>query len=414
MKKSAINRRMFVAGALAASAAVLGTGRIIGANDRVGIGMIGCGRRCQDSLLKDILDFREETNVEVVAVCDTWKQMREAAAAQVQKAAGKKPSQFVRYQDLLARRDVDAVVIATPEHQHCTQLIDAVEAGKDAYVEKPLGMNMEEINRAFDTVNKHGAIVQNGTQIRSLPQSRAARGFVTGGGLGRILKAEQSRNGREPYWYGYAERQISPYDVDWEGFLMMRDKRPFDPKLYAGWYGFREFCLGPHTTQGLHFVDLVHYVTGVGCPKYATAHFSQVEYKDGFTVPDSIEMTLEYPEGWMLRYGQFFGNSGGRYLNIYGSRGTLDASDWGWDGEWPLIGKDSDSPDRIQDGTSLPPAESPPHMKNWLECLRTREKPNAPIEAGYAHAVAGLLADLANSRGRKMMFDETKREIREA
>ncbi len=414
MKKQGLNRRVFLGGALAVSATMLNNRRVEGSNDRISIGIIGCGRRAQDSLLKDILLFREDTNVEVVAVCDTWKQMREAAAAQIGDSTGGKPQQFTRYQDLLALDNVDAVVIATPEHQHCTQLIAAVEAGKDAYVEKPLGMTMEEINRAYDVVTKHKAIVQNGTQIRSLPQALSARTFVTGGGLGRILKAEQSRNGKKPYWYDYASRQISASDVDWEGFLMMREKRPFDPKQYAGWYGYREFCLGPHTTQGLHFVDLVHYVTRVGCPRYATAHFSQVEYRDGFTVPDSIEMVLEYPEGWSLRYGQFFGNSGGRYLNIYGTRGTLDASDWSWDGIWPLEGRDSDSSDRIPNGSRLLDYPSTPHMKNWLECLRTREEPNAPIEAGYAHGVAGLLADLANSRGRKMMFDKEKREIREA
>lgn len=414
MEKEGINRRGFVGGALAASATMLSYKSVQGANDRIGIGMIGCGNRAKESLLRDILQFQKDTNVEVVAVCDTWKQMREAGVQQVLEATGRKPQQFTRYQDLLALDTVDAVVIATPEHQHCTQLIAAVKAGKDAYVEKPLGMTMEEVNQAYDAIKERNAIVQNGTQIRSLPQSRTAQKFIASGGLGRILKAEQSRNGGKPYWYDYAVRQVSQYDVDWEGFLMMREKRPFDPKLYASWYGFREFCLGPHTTQGLHFVDTVQYVTGVGCPKYATAHFAQVEWKDGYTVPDSVEMILEYPEGWILRYGQFFGNSGGRYLKYYGSRGTIDGSNWSWDGEWPLIGKDSNSPDRIPDGGKMPPVESTPHMKNWLECLRTREAPHAPIEAGYSQAVAGLLADLANSRGRKMMFDEVKREIREA
>ena len=166
--------------------------------------------------------------------------------------------------------------------------------------------------------------------------------------------------------------------------------------------------------QGLHFVDTVHYVTGVGCPKYAVAHFTQVEWKDGFTVPDSVEMTFEYPEGWVLRYGQFFGNSGGRYLNVYGTRGTLDGSNWSWTGEWKLKGSDSDTADKIAEGTKLPPVEGTPHMKNWLECLHTRQQPLAPMEAGYSQAVAGLLADLSNKLGRRMMFDQEKREIREA
>jgi len=400
-----------VGGSLAVSAAVLQYKNILGANDRIGIGVIGCGNRAQGSLLKDVLQFRNDTNVEVVALCDTWKQMREQATEQVKEATGKEPKGFVRYQDLLAHNDVDAVVIATPEHQHCTQLIDAVESGKDAYVEKPLGMTLEEVNLAFDTVKKHNKIVQNGTQIRSLPQSRAAKEFIASGGLGRLLKAEQSRNGTKPYWYNYADRPVSETDVDWDGFLMMREKRPFDPRLYAGWYGYREFCRGPHTTQGLHFVDTVHYVTGVGCPKNVMAQFSQVEWKDGFTVPDSVEMVFEYPEGLVLRYGQFFGNSGGRYLNVYGTRGTIDGSDWSWDGEWKLIGKDGADSDKIAQGTKLPQLEGTPHMKNWLQCVRTRQQPIAPIEAGYAHAVAGIMADLSNELGRRVIYDPKKREF---
>jgi predicted dehydrogenase len=413
MVKKRISRRKFVGHSAALSASVLSYRRILGANERIGIGLIGCGARAQESLLKEILQFREDTNVEVVAICDTWKQMRETGIQQVQQTTGRKPEGFVRYQDLLNAIEVDAVVIATPEHQHCTQLIDAVEAGKDAYVEKPLGMTMAEVNQAYDVVKQHKRIIQNGTQIRSLPQSRAAQRFIASGGLGRILKAAQARNGTRPYWYGYADRDVQRSDVDWEAFLMMREERPFDPKLYAGWYGFREFCRGPHTTQGLHFVDTVHYVTGAGCPRYAVAHFSQVEWKDGFTVPDSVEMVFEYPEGFVVRYGQFFGNRGGRYLNFYGTRGTMDGSDWRWDGEWKLAGRDSDAPDKIAEGTKLPAVEGTPHMRNWLECLRNRQEPIAPIEAGYSHAVAGIMADLANERGRRMLYVPEKREVRE-
>ncbi len=413
MAKKRITRRGFVGQSLVASATALSLKNTLGANDRPGIGIIGCGDRTKGSLLKDILEFQKETNVEVVAVCDTWKQMRSEAAQQVKTATGREPKQYTRYQDLLANRDVDAVVIATPEHQHCTQLIEATLAGKDAYVEKPLGMTMEEVNQAYDTVKKHKRIVQNGTQIRSLPQSRAAREFVASGGLGRIIKAGQGRNSYRPYWYQYAERRVEKSDVDWDGFLMMRPPRPFNAKQYAGWYGFREFCLGPHATQGLHFIDTVHYVTNVGCPRYAIAHFAQVLWEDGFTTPDSVEMIFEYPEGFVVRYGQFFGNSGGSYLNFYGTRGTIDGRNWRWDGEWPVIGSDSRAPDRLPDGTKLPPVEGVPHMKNFLQCLHTREEPIAPMEAGYAHAVAGLMADMSNAHRKRMTFDPMTRQIRE-
>ena len=340
--------------------------------------------------------------------------MREQAVSQVKEATGKEPAQYTHYQDLLAAKNVDAVTIATPEHQHCAQLIDAVRGGKDAYIEKPLAMNMEELIRAVEAVRQSGRVVQNGTQIRSLPQARAAREFIASGGLGKILKAAQARNGYEPYWLRYAERPVREEDVDWKAFLMHLKPRPFDPVQYAGWYGYREFSRGPHTTQGLHFIDTVHYITGCGIPSRAVAHFGSYRYKDRWTVPDSVEMVFEYPEGFVVRYGQFFGNGAGRYNSIYGTRGFIDCNDWSWDGEWPVSGDGSGEKDKVEKGTRLPKVESVHHMKNWLDCLRTRKAPNAPMEAGYAHAVAGIMADESWIRGKRIAYDPVKRKIYEA
>lgn len=409
-----LSRREFVGTTLVATTTAASFARILGANDRISIGIIGCGDRGRQALMKEIMEFQEQTNVEITAVCDPWRQMREQAVAQVKEVSNREPAQFAHYGDLLALKNVDAVTIATPEHQHCTQLIAAARAGKDAYVEKPLAMNMEELIQAVDTVKKYDRIVQNGTQIRSLPQALAAREFIASGRLGKTLKAAQARNGSKPYWLQYAERPVKETDVDWKAFLMHLKPRPFDAKQYAGWYGYREFSRGPHTTQGLHFIDTVHFITGAGIPSRAVAHFGTFRYKDGWTVPDSVEMVFEYPEGFVVRYGQFFGNSAGRDNRIYGTRGSIDCSDWSWDGEWPVSGEGSDEPDKVENGTKLPRVESVPHMKNWLECLRTRKVPNAPMTAGYAHAVAGIMADESFIRGKRMAYDAAKRKIYEA
>jgi len=409
-----LSRREFVGTTLAATTTAASFARILGANDRISIGIIGCGDRGRQALMKEIMEFQEQTNVEITAVCDPWRQMREQAVAQVKETSNREPAQFAHYGDLLALKNVDAVTIATPEHQHCTQLIAAARAGKDAYVEKPLAMNMEELIQAVDTVKKYDRIVQNGTQIRSLPQALAAREFIASGRLGKTLKAAQARNGSKPYWLQYAERPVKETDVDWKAFLMHLKPRPFDAKQYAGWYGYREFSRGPHTTQGLHFIDTVHFITGAGVPSRAVAHFGTFRYKDGWTVPDSVEMVFEYPEGFVVRYGQFFGNSAGRDNRIYGTRGSIDCGDWSWDGEWPVSGEGSDEPDKVENGTKLPRVESVPHMKNWLECLRTRKAPNAPMAAGYAHAVAGIMADESFIRGKRMAYDAAKRKIYEA
>ena len=409
-----LNRREFVGATLAATTTAMSLTRIVGANDRISIGIIGCGDRGRQSHIKDILTFQKETNVEITAVCDPWRQMREQAAAQVKDASDREPARLIHYQDLLAMKNVDAVTIATPEHQHCTQLIAAVQAGKDAYVEKPLAMNMKELIRATDTVKERNRIVQNGTQIRSLPQALAARAFIASGGLGKILKAAQARNGYRPYWFQYAERPVKEEDVDWKAFLMHLEPRPFDADQYAGWYGYREFSRGPHTTQGLHFIDTVHFIAGCGIPSRAVAHFGTYRWKDRRTVPDSVEMIFEYPEGFIVRYGQCFGNGAGRDNRIYGSRGSIDCSNWSWDGEWPVSGEGSEEPDKVEKGTRLPLVESVPHMKNWLECLRTRKPPHAPMEAGYAHAVAGIMADESFIRGKRMAHDLAARRIYEA
>ena len=409
-----MSRREFVGTTLAATTTAASFARILGANDRIYIGIIGCGDRGRQALMKEILEFEKETNVEITAVCDPWRQMREQAVAQVKEVSGREPAQFAHYADLLSLNNVDAVTIATPEHQHCTQLIAAARAGKDAYVEKPLAMNMEELIQASDTVKKYGRVVQNGTQIRSLPQALAARVFIASGGLGKILKAAQARNGSQPYWLRYAERSVTETDVDWKAFLMHLRPRPFDARQYAGWYGYREFSRGPHTTQGLHFIDTVHFITGVSTPSRAVAHFGSFRFKDGWTVPDSVEMVFEYPEGFVVRYGQFFGNGAGRDNRIYGTRGSIDCSDWDWDGQWPVSGEGVEGPDKVENGTKLPRVESVPHMKNWLECLRTRKAPNAPMEAGYAHAVAGIMADESFLRGKRMAYDPAKRKIYEA
>jgi len=171
-----------------------------GASDRIRVANVGCGRR---GLLRELIQLKDEANLEVVAVCDTWRQKREKAAADVKEHTGKEPAQIVRYQDVLARKDVDAVIIGTPDHTHCTMLIAAVEAGKDVYVEKPLAMTMKELNRAFDAVKRTGRIVQIGTQMRSYPRSTGAKKMVASGVLGNIIKVEQTRNGYSPYWMSY-------------------------------------------------------------------------------------------------------------------------------------------------------------------------------------------------------------------
>jgi hypothetical protein len=158
---------------------------------------------------------------------------------------------------------------------------------------------------------------------------------------------------------------------------------------------------------------LVHYITGATVPKRAVTLGGTYRWKDARTAPDSIETVFEYPdEGFMVRYNTTFGTNAGSYLKFFGTRGVLDASRWSWTEPFQVSGEGSGEPDRIQPGTALPSLESTPHMKNWLECLRSRRPPHAPIEAGYTHSVAVIMADEAYARGTRMVYDPVKRSMR--
>jgi predicted dehydrogenase len=362
-------------------------------------------------LVREALQFGPANNVEVTGVCDTWRQQREAAVAAVRTAGQPAPEAFVHYQDVLAARSVDAVLIGTPDHQHCTQLAAAMRAGKDAYVEKPLAMEMKELLEAVDAVQKSDRVVQCGSQMRSSASAAAGKAFVESGGLGKILKIEQSRNGYRPYWHSRAARKVQEADVDWRSFLMHRKFRPWDSDQYLGWYGYREFSRGPHAGYMSHFTDLLHFVTAAKYPRRAVALGGTYRWKEAYTAPDSIEVVLEYDEGFLVRYNTTFGTGANSYMKFIGTRGVMDATRWTQ--PWLLNGEGSQEPDRIQAGASMAPGQSTPHMKNWFDCMRSRKQPIAPIEAGFGHAVACIMADEAFLRGRRIVFDPVKRVIRE-
>jgi predicted dehydrogenase len=414
MNDATPNRRDFVVRSMAVTLGAASYSRVLGANDRVGVDNVGCGRR---GLLRELITVKDDAPLEVVAVCDTWKQKREKAVAQVKEFTGKEPAATGSFDEILSRKDVDAVVIGTPDHLHCTQLIAAIHAGKDVYIEKPLAMNMRELVRAYDAVKKSDRIVQVGTQMRSYPTTGGAKQFLAQAGLGKLLKVEQTRNGYSPYWMSYGgdaftSEKPTETDVDWKAFLLERKGRAFDPGRYQNWYGYREFSRGPHTNLMVHFIDLVHFVTNVQFPKRVVALGGIYRWKESYDVPDSIEVLLEYPEGFLVRYCTMFGNSANNYAKFFGTRGTMDAKSLSPRTRWTASGEGSGEPDKIQKEMEVPVVEPVVHhMKNFIDSVRSRKPPIAPIEAGYAHSVAVLMADEAYVTGRRVTYDHSKREI---
>lgn len=412
MSSITIPRRKFLT-ASAVGLTAASYNRVLGANDRLQVANVGCGRR---GLLKEILDIKDAAQVQVAAVCDTWQQKLDKAKAQVKEMTGTEPYGTKRLADVLSRKDIDAVVIGTPDHLHCTQLIQAVQAGKDVYVEKPLAMNMEELIRAYDAVKKSGRVVQMGTQMRSYAQSNGLKAFLADKKLGQIQKIEQVRNGYTPYWMGYGGPEYTnnpptAQDVDWEAFRGPNGKKAFNASEYQNWYGYREYSLGSHTNLMVHFIDLMHYVTPATFPTRVVALGGTYRWKNEFNVQDSVEAAFEYPEGFMVRYCTMFGNSSGNQARWYGSLGTIDAKNLSPRQRWIASGDGSSDPGKLTSEIQMEEPAMVPHMQNFMECVRSRKQPIAPIEAGYAHSVASLMVDKSLTSGRRTTYDHARREI---
>ena len=415
MDRSVSRRTLLKAGvgtsaALAFSAASYG--RIKGANDRIFIGQIGCGGRGVGAHMAGVAPFAKEQNIEVTAVCDPWRLRREEASAKANEVYGRPARQFVSYRDLLALQDIDAVMIASPDHMHTTHLKAAAEAGKDAYCEKPLATNFDKLKEACAAVKKANIVVQIGTQLRSLPSFTGCREVYKTGVLGTVGRIEQCRNNDKPYWYSYV-KDVKPEDVDWKEFLGDAPSQPFDPVKYSGWYGYREFSDGPVCGYGSHFLDLVHYITGAQFPSSSVCLGGTYTYNDEhhFTCPDHVQALWTYPEGFMVSYSTLCGNDSGNSFKIFGNEGVLDMVTW----TSPVLNAEGGAKRSGKIRGKVPVKDVPhdDHFLDWLKCLRSRQTPNASIDAGYQHAVACLMAVQSYDTGKRTIYDAQKREIRE-
>jgi predicted dehydrogenase len=410
-----VTRRQFLRATSAGAAlglAAASYARVRGANDRISIGVIGCGGRGYGAHMPGVHKHDKEQNIEITAVSDPWRIRRERAAARAKEWYGREARQFVSYRDLLAVKDLDAVMIASCDHQHTTHLEAAARARKDVYCEKPLAMSFQRLKKACDAVRANKIVFQAGTQLRSLPSMAGCRALYRTGILGRVGRIEQRRNGTRPYWYGYM-RGAQEKDVNWGEFLMDRPKRPFNADQFTGWYGYRDFSDGPVPGLGSHFIDLVHYITGAKFPTNAVCLGGTYTWKDEhkFTCPDHVQALWEYPEGFLVVYSTNFGNGGDNAFKFLGDQGTLDVLHW----NLPVLTAEGASKKKglIRGKQPVKDIPRPDHFLDWLQCLRSRKTPNADIEAGYQHAVACIMAMRAFDTGRRQVYDAAKREMRD-
>jgi predicted dehydrogenase len=410
MSDATLARRDFLAAGVGLAAAALSSTRTHaqGANDRIGLGIIGCGVR-GTYLLNQAL-AAAPGKVQVVGLCDVWSMARERLAATVaEKLPGQQPKLVSRYEELLATPGVDGVIVATPDFAHCPILIDAVRAGKDAFVEKPLTNRLEDAVAALDAVEKSDRIVQVGTQRRSLAEFHAAAKYVQSGALGPICKVETAWYRNVASWNRPVD-MVREADVDWEQYRMYLPKGTFDPVKYRRWQWFYEYTTGLVGLLGSHMIDVALWFMEDPLPSSAVALGGNLTWKDGREITDTAEYVFDFPKGWILSFSSRLGSGPETDFEVFnGKERSLDSRDW----------VSRPAPNDLPAGAqnvplNLPKSPEHVHVGNWLECMRTRKAPNAPIQAGYAHAVACCMGREAERTGRRVTYDAAARRIVEA
>jgi predicted dehydrogenase len=371
--------------------------------------------------------LKDKHNVEAVAVCDLWKGNRERAAANTERYYGRPPKAFQYLEDLLAQKDVDAVVIATPEHSHSPVLKAAAEAGKHAYCEKPMGNVLAEVKAARAAVKERGLVVQIGTQHRSEPYQLAAREVLRSGALGEISKYEIEWNYNGPRWRGRPQvKQIREQDTDWKKWLMTKPYRPFDPQLYFEFRLYKEFSSGIPDQWMSHGIDLVHFFMNEEPPRSVMAQGGVYAWHDGRENPDTFQALVEYPS-FLVSYSTSFGNDCDSFSRIMGKKATLVNIGGEGSPRWKLVeerGNHEDNPtiQRAERWVTLPGDDKPgpinigdedlSHLSNWFECLRSRNThTNATVDNGFLHSVACIMAAQSHWQGKRLYYDSSVEQI---
>jgi len=380
-----------VAAAGAVTAGYSATAKGFAANETITVGCIGTGGRCR-RLMQPLATI---PGVKIAAVCDIWDYHLEEGRKLAQ------PNAFATkdYRAILERKDIDAVLIGTPDHWHVPITVDACAAGKDVYVEKPLTHDLSEGQRAIEAQNRHSRIVQVGTQQRSMPHLQKAYEIVKSDQLGEIHKVHLTWN-RNANRAARPNLKIDPKTVDWKQFLGSAKDQPFDDYRFRQWRWFWDFGGGLFTDLMVHWIDVVHWFLDLDHPAVAASIGDQYHAAGLWETPDTVQTLLRYPDKSVQAHfeGTFVSARNAAMCEFMGSEATLYIDRGRYEvhpeprsklkaselilGEGPRGADFYANPD----GELL-------HLANWIECVRTRKKPACPVEAGVSSASAAHLAN---------------------
>jgi len=402
----------------AAQTTMAAKGRVIGANDRINVGFIGCGGRMNAHIRRVMERNKERADVQAVAVNDIWDKRKQRA----REATGvDERSVYHDYREVCARSDVDVVVIASPDHWHHAQTMDALRSGKDVYLEKPMTYTVDEAKEIADTVKATGRVLQVGSQYTSMDHFWKAKKAIADGLIGEVMWASggfgRNRNQRGEWNYAI-DPEATEKTLDWKAFLGPAPKRAFDPERYFRWRKYWDYSGGIATDLFYHSVSPLLLTIGGEFPLRVTSSGGIYHQKDR-EVPDTFFMNVDYPE-WTMQLACSVGSGVGAPLVVHGSQATI------------FVAQNSESltntqieivPDQeyreeftkktgaeiLKIDVQPVPRGGHPHMDNFLACVRSRQEPNLPARLGY-QAMAAIAMGVQAYRQSEVLFFDRRRE----
>lgn len=412
-----IERRDFIkqASTTAAAAAFSAASysKVLGANDRVRLGIIGPGDRGQQ-LLKE---FQQAPNAELVAAADVYTRRLEEV-----KKFGAGIKTFNDHRKLLEQKDVDAVIIATPLHCHARHFLDTLAAGKDMFCEKTLTWSVDEADACLAAVKKNPKrVIGVGQQHNSAGYFQDARKWVKDGLVGKVTSVESWMSRNTPRGRGQWVRPIpadcNPQNVDWKAFLNGRPNRPFDAHKFINWRLYWEFSGGNVTENMVHQIGWIIGVLDLPAPTAAYMSGGVFSEKDGREVPDTISVIMDFPGDVTVSWQSTFSNARfGLGVRILGSDGTIE---WLAGTTDMITGKSASgwsyAPEKLNrpDAAAIKgEAKGDDHYDNFVECVRSRKTPNSSVELGYRSAIAAHLSNLSYRRKEKVTLDSARQSAR--
>ena len=399
-----LTRRALGKAAAAAAMTAASATKVRGAGERVRLGFVGVGNRGRQ--LQQA--FAKHGDCEAVAFCDVWQPYLDRAKGD----NGGKGDTCVDFRKMYQRKDLDAVVVATPDHWHAIQTIDACDAGMDVYVEKPLSIVVHEGRRMVAAARRNNRVVQVGTHRRSSRLYAGLAEMVQGGGIGKVTVARAYRlSNMAPGGMGKAKDAEAPDGMDWDLWIGPRPMRPFRETIAP--YKFRWWHLysSQMANWGVHYLDAIRWVTGDEAPASVSAHGGRFAVDDDRTIPDTLETVFQFDSGRLAIFGQYEASGVPALkrgeIELRGTQGAVYADERAYEIVPERGGQFQDRKPRTEARTveSTDGDLTVQHARNFLDCIKSRKRPSADVEDGHRSTTMSLLANIALATGLRLEWD---------